>query len=128
MEEVKTKKIETEVNQEKIDYRDYAHNEEITYWRKAALERVLTEGEKRELMDLAPSTVFLIRKAKSVKAVSIDEIMFYLKSKHSAHNEEPRIFISDIPSEELSFEEMTGYLKTFTKSIKEDENMCLKNK
>ena len=28
----------------------------------------------------------------------------------------------------LSFEAITGYLKTFSKSIKEDENMSLKNK
>ena len=27
-----------------------------------------------------------------------------------------------------SFEAITGYLKTFSKSIKEDENMSLKNK
>ena len=71
---------------------------------------------------------FLIRKAKSVKTVSIDEIIFYLKSKYSARNEEPRIFVGDILSEELSFEEITGNLKTFSKSIKDDENVCLKNK
>ena len=57
----------------------------------------------------------------SVKTVNIDEIIFYLKSKYSTHNEEPRIFINDILSEEPSFEAMTGYLKTFSKFIKEDE-------
>ena len=51
-----------------------------------------------------------------------------MKSKCSAHSEEPRIFIYDIPSEEPSFEAITGYLKTFSKSIKKDENMSLKNK
>ena len=37
--EVKTKKIEIEVNQEKIDYINYVYNKEIAYWKKAALER-----------------------------------------------------------------------------------------
>ena len=60
--------------------------------------------------------------------MNIDEIIFYLKLKYSAHNEEPRIFINDIPSEESSFEAIIDYLKTFLKSIKEDENMSLKNK
>ena len=60
--------------------------------------------------------------------MNIDEIIFYLKSKYSAHNEEPRIFLNDIPSKEPSFEGMTGSLKTFSKFIKKDENMSLKNK
>ena len=58
----------------------------------------------------------------------IDEIIFYLKSKCSAHSEEPRIFIHDIPTEEPFFEAITGFLKTFLKLIMEDENMSLKNK
>ena len=37
--------------------------------------------------------------------------------------------IEDIPSQEdLSFEEISDYLKTFLKSTKENENMSLKNK
>ena len=32
MDEVRTKKIEIEVNQDKIDYINYAHSEEIKYW------------------------------------------------------------------------------------------------
>ena len=32
---VKTKKMEIQVNQEKIDCVNYAHSEEITYWKKA---------------------------------------------------------------------------------------------
>ena len=35
--EVRTKKMETEVNQEKMEYINYAYNEEIIYWIKAAL-------------------------------------------------------------------------------------------
>ena len=128
MDEVRTKKIEIEVNQDKIDYINYANSEEVTYWRKGALERVSIESAKRELIDLALSRVSLIRKVKSVKTVNINEIIFYLKSTYSAHNEEPRIFINDILSEEPSFEAMTSYLKTFSKFIKEDENTSLKNK
>ena len=60
MEEVRTKKIE--VNQDKIDYVNYAYSKEVTYQRKAALERVSTESEEKELIDLAPSKVSLIRK------------------------------------------------------------------
>ena len=41
--------------------------------------RVLNESEEKELIDLAPSRVLLIRKEKSEKIVNIDEIIFYLK-------------------------------------------------
>ena len=34
---------------------------------------------------------------------------------YSTHNEEPRTFINDIPTEVLSFEAVTNYLKTFSK-------------
>ena len=47
---------------------------------------------------------------------------------YSTHNEEPRTFINNIPTEEPSFEARTNYLKTFSKSIIEDENMSLKDK
>ena len=94
MYEVRTKKIETEVNQEKIDYINYACSEEITYWKKAASERVSTESEEKELVDLASSRVSLIRKVKSAKTANTDEIIFCLKFKYSVHNEEPRIFYS----------------------------------
>ena len=75
MDEVRTKNIETEVNQEKIDYISYAYNEEIAYWKKAALARVLNESKEKELIDLAPSRVFLIRKEKSEKTVTIDQMI-----------------------------------------------------
>ena len=114
------------MNQDKIGYINHTHSEEVTYWRKAALEWVSIESEKRDSIDLAPSRVSLIRKVKSLKTVNINEIIFDLKSKYSAHNEEPRIFIYDIPKEEPSFQAVMGYLKTFSKSIKEDENMNLK--
>ena len=47
--EVRTKKIEIEVNQEKITYINYAYNKEITYLKKA-LARVLNESEEKELI------------------------------------------------------------------------------
>ena len=75
MDEVRTKNIETEVNQEKIDYISYAYNEEIAYWKKSALARVLNESKEKELIDLAPSRVFLIRKEKSEKTVNIDQMI-----------------------------------------------------
>ena len=71
--EVKTKKIEMEVNQEKIDYVNYVYNKEITYWKKVALERVLNESEERELLHLAPSRILLIRKEKSEDCISYFE-------------------------------------------------------
>ena len=48
IDEIKTKKIEIQVNQEKIDYINYAYNKKITYWKKAALEKVSTENEKEK--------------------------------------------------------------------------------
>ena len=83
-------------------------------------------------MDLAPSRVFLIRKAatKNAKKMNIDEIIFYLKSQYSTDNRNQITFIQDIPSEGdvPSFEAISEDLKTFSKSMKEDENMTLKNK
>ena len=62
-------------------------------------------------------------------AKNVNEIIFYLKNQYLPHNEEPGVFIEDIRSQEdRSFEEMSAYLKTFLKPIKENENMSLKNK
>ena len=62
-------------------------------------------------------------------AKNVKEIIFYLKKQYLPHNEEPGAFIEDIPSQEdRSFEEIPDYLKIFLKSIKENENMSLKNK
>ena len=57
---LKLKKIEIEVNQEKIDYVNYVYIKEITYWKKAALERVLNESEEKELLDLALSRILSV--------------------------------------------------------------------
>ena len=67
------------MNQDKIDHINYVHSEEITYWKKEALERFSSESEEKELIDLAPSTVSLICKVKSVKTVIVDKIFFLLK-------------------------------------------------
>ena len=55
-------------------------------------------------------------------------MLFYLKNEYLPHNEE-RAFIEDIPQEDrFTFEAISNYLKTFSKSIKEVENMSFKNK
>ena len=61
---------------------------------------------------------------------NVNKITFYLKNQYLPHNEERGTFIEDIPSPEdrFSFEAISDYLKTFSKSIKENENMSLKNK
>ena len=62
------------------------------------------------------------------KTVNIDEIIFYLKYMYSTHDGEPRSFIDDIPTDEPSFETMTNFSKTFSKCIKDDGSISLKNK
>ena len=120
-------KIEVEIHQEKVDFINDAYEKELRYWKRAALESVSTKNEARELIELAPRKVILVRKVKNQKVVNIEEIIFYLKSQYLEHNSQERTFIPNIPSEEPSFEAITGNLKFFSKSIKEDENMGLKN-
>ena len=126
--EVRTKKNRNRSKSRKDGIYNYAYNEEIAYWKKADSARVLNENEEKELVHLAPLRALLIRKEKIKKTVNTDETIFYLKSMYWKHNEEPRTFIDDIPTKEPSFEEMTNYLKTFSKYIKDDENMSRKNK
>ena len=83
--------------------------------------------QPKELIELAPRKVILVRKVKNQKVVNIEEIMFYLKSQYLEHNPQDRTFIPNIPSEEPSFQAINGNLKTFSKSIKEHKNMGLKN-
>ena len=61
--EVRTRKIE--IDQEKMEYKNFAYNEEITYWKKGALARVLNEREEKGLVDLAPPRVLYSVKKKS---------------------------------------------------------------
>ena len=75
--------------------------------------------------------VFLIRKAaKNAKKININEIIFYLKSRYSPDNRDQITFIQNIPSQGdvPSFEAICEELKAISKSMKEDENMSLKNK
>ena len=101
-------RIEANLPQEKIDFINDAHAKEVDYWKKAAL------GSKSE-------------DAKS-GVENIYEMLSYLKNNYSLHTEE-RAFIEDIPQDDrFLFEEMSDYLKTFSKSVLEVENMTLKNK
>ena len=129
----KTDGVKNEKNGDTSESRKDRLRKLCSQWRdnvleKSSLESFSTQSEEKELLDLAYLIVFLIRKVKSEKTADTDKIIFYLKSKCSAHNEESRIFIHDIPTEEPFFEAITGFLKTFLKLIMEDENMSLKNK
>ena len=128
MDEVRESKIEVEVevHQDKVDFINDAYEKGLEYWKRVALESVSTENEAREMTELAPRKVILVRKAKNQKVVKIEEIIFHLKSHCLEHNPENRTFIPNIPSKEPSFEAITDNLKTFSKSIKEHENMGLK--
>ena len=83
MDEVRARnKIEVEIHQQKVDFINDAYEKELQYWKRAALESVSTENEAKELIDLAPSRVILVRKAKNEKMINIDEIIFYFKSQY----------------------------------------------
>ena len=60
-----------------------------------ALKKASTENERKELIDLAPSRVVLIRKTaiKNAKEMNIDEIFFYLKSRNTKDNRNRITFI-----------------------------------
>ena len=40
-------RMEIEVNQDMINYINYPYSEEVTYWRKAALDSILTKSEEK---------------------------------------------------------------------------------
>ena len=88
------------------------------------------ENKRKQLTDLAPLRDFLDHKVVVKNDVkNVNEINWYLKNQYLPHNEKRRDFIEDIPSQEdRSFEEISDYLKKFSKSIKENENMSLNNK
>ena len=66
MDEVRSRnKIEVEIHQEKVDFTNDAYEKELRYWKRAALESVSIENEAKELIDLAPSRVILVRKVKN---------------------------------------------------------------
>ena len=88
------------------------------------------ENKRKQLTDLAPLRDFLDHSAVVKNDVeNVNEINWYLKNQYLPHNEKRRDFIEDIPSQkDRSFEEVSDYLKKFSKSIKENENMSLNNK
>ena len=120
--------IETNLSQEKIDFINAAYAEEVDYWKRAAIESK-NEEERKQLLVLAPSKVFLACKdAGKSRVENIHEMLFYLKKNFSPHNEE-QARIDKIPRDDsFSFEEMSSYLKTYSTSVIEVENVNLKNK
>ena len=62
--------------------------------------------------------------------MNINEIISYLKSRYSTDNRDQITFIKNFPSQRdvPSFEEISERLKAISKSMKENENMSLKNK
>ena len=114
MDEVRTiNKIEVDFSQEKIDFINDANQKELQHWKKVTLESVSTENEAKELIDLAPSRVCLIRKAKNAKMVNIDEIFFYLMSQYLTHNEEQRTFIQYFLPKYLAVKVVNHFTKVY---------------
>ena len=48
MEETGVRNGKLEIDQEKMEYINFAYNEKITYWKKAALDRVSNERGAKE--------------------------------------------------------------------------------
>ena len=123
--------IEVNLSQEKVKFINNTYQKELKYWKETALKKASTENEAKELTDLIPLRVLLVRKiAKNAKKMNINEIIFYLKSEYSADNRDQITFIQEILSQGdvPSFEEISEDLEAISKSIKENENMTLKNK
>ena len=73
--------------------------------------------KKKQLRDLVPLKVFLTRKDAAKSGLEIHEMLFYLRKSYSPYTED-RARIEDIPKDDrFSFEEMSEYLKTFSKSV-----------
>ena len=59
--EMDESRIKVEIHQEKVDFINDAYKKGLRYWKRAALESVSTENEARELNELAPRRVILVR-------------------------------------------------------------------
>ena len=121
-------KIEENLSHEKLNFINGTCLEELQYWKKIALVNVSIVNERKQLKDLVPPTVFLTA-IKNAKKMDIYEIILYLNLDNREQREQ-RTFIQDTPKREdvSSFKAISENLKTLSKSIKEDENMRLKNK
>ena len=86
--------IEVNLSQEKVKFINNTYQKELKYWKETALKKASTENEAKELTDLIPLRVLLVRKiAKNAKKMNINEIIFYLKSEYSADNRDQITFI-----------------------------------
>ena len=119
--------IEIKLSQENIDFINDTCQKELQYWKKVALQSVSTENGRKQLTDLVHTRVWLIRKAVINNAKNVHEIIFYLNCQYLTRNEE-RLFKIFRVKKTPSFEAITDYLKTFSKSVKKDKNMGLKDK
>ena len=120
-------RIEPNLSQEKIDFINAAYVEEVNYWKRAALGSK-NEEERKQLKKLTLSRGFLVRKDGKSSTKYIREMLFDLKKIYSPYNEE-QARIDDIPQDNsFSSEEMSNYLKTYSKFIIEVKNVTLKNK
>ena len=120
-------RIEPNLSQEKIDFINAAYVEEVNYWKRAALGSK-NEEERKQLKKLTLSRGFLVRKDGKSSTKYIREMLFDLKKIYSPYNEE-QARVDDIPQDNsFSSEEMSNYLKTYSKFIIEVKNVTLKNK
>ena len=83
-------KVEVELNQEKINFKNDSYEKGLQYWKRVESENVST-GNERELIELAPKKVILACKEKNQKLVNTEEMIFYLKSRYLEHNENKTI-------------------------------------
>ena len=119
-------RIETNLSQEKIDFINAAYAGKVDYWKRAAL------GSKNEEMKRkgnnyksgAVKGILARKDAGKSSAKNIHKMSFYVKKKYSTQNEK-QTRIDNIPQNDrfFSFEEMSNYLKTYSKSVIEFENI-----
>ena len=80
-------KIAANLPQEKINFINEAHQREVEYLKKFALDNK-NKDEKKQLTDLAPLKDFLTRKYVVKEVKSVNEIICSLKNRYLSHNEE----------------------------------------
>ena len=76
-------RIEANLPQEKKNFINGVYAEEVDYWKRFALGSKTGE-ERKQLTDLVPLKVFLVRKDPAKSSVeSIYEMLFYLRKNYS---------------------------------------------